>query len=104
MLASSATTGAAEDLLAAFRAAGRGLIIGEPTGGSPGDIASFALPKSWAVQFCVTRHEAPDGTGFAGVGVRPHLVMIRTVNDLLGGNEPALQKAREYLKGGLPPP
>jgi len=104
VLASSATTGAAEDLLAAFRAAGRGLIIGEPTGGSPGDIASFALPKSWAVQFCVTRHEAPDGTGFAGVGVRPHVVMIRTVNDLLGGNEPALQKAREYLKSGLPPP
>ena len=104
VLASSATTGAAEDLLAAFRAAGRGLIIGEPTGGSPGDIASFALPKSWGVQFCVTRHEAPDGTGFAGVGVRPHLVMIRTVNDLLGGNEPALQKAREYLKSGLPPP
>jgi hypothetical protein len=56
------------------------------------------------VQFSVTRHEAPDGTGFAGVGVKPHLVVIRTVNDLLAGNEPALQKAQEYLKGGLPPP
>ncbi len=103
-LVSSATAGPAEDLLAAFRAAGRGLIIGEPTGGSPGDIATFALPKSWGVQFSVTRHEAPDGTGFAGVGVKPHLVVIRTVNDLLAGNEPALQKAQEYLKGGLPPP
>jgi len=103
-LVSSATAGPAEDLLAAFRAAGRGLIIGEPTGGSPGDIATFALPKSWGVQFSVTRHEAPDGTGFAGVGVKPHLVVIRTVNDLLAGNEPALQKAQEYLKSGLPPP
>ena len=103
-LVSSATAGPAEDLLAAFRAAGRGLIIGEPTGGSPGDVATFALPKSWGVQFSVTRHEAPDGTGFAGVGVKPHLVVIRTVNDLLAGNEPALEKAREYLKGGLPPP
>jgi len=91
-------------LLAAFRAAGRGLIIGEPTGGSPGDVATFALPKSWGVQFSVTRHEAPDGTAFAGVGVKPHLVVIRTVNDLLAGNERALEKAREYLKGGLPPP
>ncbi len=100
VLASSATAGAAEDLLAAFRAAGRGLIIGEPSGGSPGDVATFALPKSWGVQFSVTRHEAPDGTGFAGVGVRPDLVVIRTVNDLLAGNEPALEKAREYLKGG----
>ncbi len=103
-LVSSATAGPAEDLLAAFRAAGRGLIIGEPTGGSPGDVATFALSKSWGVQFSVTRHEAPDGTGFAGVGVKPHVVVIRTVNDLLAGNEPALEKAREYLKGGLPPP
>ena len=103
-LVSSATAGPAEDLLAAFRAANRGLIIGEPTGGSPGDVATFALPKSWGVQFSVTRHEGPDGTGFAGVGVKPHLVVIRTVNDLLAGNEPALEKAREYLKGGLPPP
>jgi len=103
-LASSATAGPAEDLLAAFRATGRGLIIGEPTGGSPGDVATFPLPKNWGVQFSVTRHEAPDGTGFAGIGVKPHLVVIRTVNDLLAGNEPALEKAREYLKGGLPPP
>ncbi len=104
VLASSATAGAAEDLLAAFRAANRGAIIGEPTGGSPGDVATFALPKSWGVQFSVTRHEAPDGTGFAGVGVKPHLVVIRTVNDLLAGNEPALEKAWQYLKGGLPLP
>src|SRR5437773_1835889 len=86
------------------RATGRVLISGGRTGGAPGGIASLGLPRSWGVQFCGTRHEAPDGTGFAGVGVRPHLVMIRTVNDLLGGNEPALQKAREYLKSGLPPP
>jgi len=104
VLASSATAGAAEDLLAAFRSASRGVIIGEPSGGSPGDVATFALPKSWAVQFSVTRHEASDGAGFAGVGVKPHIVVIRTVNDLLAGNEPALEKAREYLKGGLPPP
>jgi C-terminal processing protease CtpA/Prc len=104
VLASSATAGAAEDLLAAFRAAGRGVIIGEPSAGSPGDVATFTLPKSWGVQFCVTRHEAPEGTGFAGVGVKPDLVVIRTVSDLLTGKEPALEKARQYLKGGLPPP
>ena len=100
VLASSTTAGAAEDLLAAFRAAGRGVIIGEPSAGSPGDVAVFALPKSWGVQFSVARHEAPDGAGFAGVGVKPDLLVIRTVNDLLAGNEPALDKAREYLKGG----
>ena len=76
------------------------MIIGEPSAGSPGDVATFTLPKSWSVQFSVARHEAPDGTGFAGVGVRPDLLVIRTVDDLLAGNEPALDKARQYLKGG----
>src|SRR5881397_2798151 len=90
VLASSATAGAAEDLLAAFRAAGRGVIIGEATGGSPGDVAMFALPKSWGVQFSVTRHEAPDGTAYAGVGVKPDIVVSPTVKDVLEGNEPAL--------------
>ena len=102
ILASSATSGAAEDLLAAFRAAGRGLIIGEPSAGSPGDVATFALPKSWGVQFSVARHQSPDGTEFAGVGIKPDIVVPRTVNDLLAGNEHALDRAREYLKGGKP--
>lgn len=99
VLASSATSGAAEDLLAAFRAAGRGAIIGEPSAGSSGDVATFALPKGWSVQFCVTRHEFPDGAPLAGVGVKPDVIVIPTVNDLLAGNEPALDKAREYLGG-----
>jgi C-terminal processing protease CtpA/Prc len=100
VLASSAPSGAAEDLLAVFRAAGRGVIIGEPSAGSPGDVATFALPKSWGVQFSVARHQAPDGTEFAGIGIKPDIVVLRTVNDLLAGNDPALDRAREYLQGG----
>ena len=102
VLTSSATSGAAEDLLAAFRAAGRGLIIGEPSAGSPGDVATFALPKSWSVQFSVTRHRSPDGAELAGVGVKPDIVIVPTVNDVLAGNEPALDRARAYVKGGKP--
>src|SRR5207253_1772009 len=45
LLASSVTSGAAEDLLAAFRATGRGVIIGEPSAGSVGDIATSPLPE-----------------------------------------------------------
>lgn len=99
VLISSGTSGAAEDLIAAFRAAGRGVIIGEPSAGSPGDVATFALPKSWGVQFSVARHQAPDGTEFAGIGIKPDILVSRTVNDLLAGNDAALERAREYLKG-----
>ena len=100
VLTSSATSGAAEDLLAAFRTAGRGVIIGEPSAGSPGDVAAFGLPKSWSVQFSVTRHRSPDGTEFAGAGVKPDVLVAPTVNDVLAGNEPALDRAREYLRSG----
>jgi len=100
VLASSATAGAAEDFLAAFRAMGRGAIIGEPSSGSPGDAAAFALPKSWTVQFAVTHHVAPDGAEFAGAGVKPDVAVAATVSDVLAGTDPALERAREYLKAG----
>src|SRR5205814_9095637 len=73
VLASSATVGAAEDLLAAFRAAGRGVIIGEPSGGGPGAGTPSALPKSGCAPSSAPRHRAPDGTGIAGAVVRPDL-------------------------------
>jgi C-terminal processing protease CtpA/Prc len=100
VLISSATSGAAEDLVAVFRAAGRGPVIGEPSGGSPGDVGTFTLPKSWSVQFSVTRHRSPDGTEFAGAGVKPDVLVVPTVNDLVTGHDVALEKAREYLEGG----
>ena len=100
LLASSGTSGAAEDLLAAFRATGRGVIIGEPSAGSVGDIATFALPKNWGVQLPVTRHSFADGTEYAGIGVKPDLLVVPTVDDLLAGNDPLLDRAREYLKSG----
>ncbi len=100
VLSSSATAGAAEDLLAVFRATGRGAIVGEPSAGSPGDAAVFALPKSWTVQFSVTHHLAPDGTEFAGAGVKPDIAVAQTVSDVLAGTDRALERAREYLKGG----
>jgi carboxyl-terminal processing protease len=104
VLASSATGGAAEDFLAAFRAARRGAIIGEPTAGSAGDVATFALPKGWGVQFCVTQHAFPDGTAFAGVGVRPDILVVPTVDALLAGTDPALERALAYLvRGGERP-
>jgi C-terminal processing protease CtpA/Prc len=99
LLESSGTSGAAEDLLAAFRSAGRGVIIGEPSAGSVGDVATFALPKNWGVQLPVTRHSAADGTEYAGVGVKPDILVVPTVEDLLAGNDPMLDRAREYLKG-----
>lgn len=100
VLASSGTAGAAEDFLVAFRRAGRGVIIGEPSAGSPGDVLELELPKNWTVRFAVTRHAFPDGEEFAATGITPDVPVARTVADLLGGKDAALERAREYLKGG----
>ncbi|HVH11097.1 MAG TPA: S41 family peptidase [Gemmatimonadales bacterium] len=104
LLASSVTAGAGEDLLAVFRMAGRGVIIGEPSAGSPGDVATFTLPRNWGVHFSVTRHAFADGSEYAGSGVKPDLPVEPTVADLLAGNDAVLARARAYLGGGATRP
>src|SRR6266849_4739314 len=69
VLSSSRTSGAAEDLLIAFRNAARGPIVGTASAGSTGQALSIPLLKGWSVQLCVTRDAFPDGTEFAGIGV-----------------------------------
>ena len=102
VLAGSASAGAAEDFLVAFRATGRGVIVGERSAGSPGDAAAFPLPKGWTVQFSVSHHAAPDGSEFAGTGVAPDLPVAPTVRDLLARADPALDKAKAYVSGTRP--
>ena len=98
VLASTGTAGAAEDFLVAFRTSGRGMTVGEPSAGTPGDVAPIQLPKSWAVQFSVTRHTFPDGTEFFGAGVKPEIPVTQPVGDFLAGRDAVLERAREYLK------
>jgi C-terminal processing protease CtpA/Prc len=101
VLASSATGGAAEDFLATFRATRRGVIVGEASAGSPGDAASFALPRSWTVTLSVTHHAAPDGADLGG-GVRPDIEVTQRVSDVLAGLDPPLERARDYVSGKRP--
>ena len=98
VLASSGTAGAAEDFLVAFRSSGRGVIVGEPSAGAAGDVAAIQLPKSWAVQFSVTRHTFPDGAEFAGTGIKPEIPVTEPVGEFLAGRDAVLERAREYLK------
>jgi len=99
VLASSATAGAAEDFLVAFRNATRGVIIGEPSAGSPGDALTITLPKNWAMQLSVTRHAFPNGEEFAGKGIQPELTVSPTVADVQAGTDAVLERAREYVSG-----
>ena len=97
VLASSRTGGVAEDVLIAFRNAGRGPIVGERSAGSPGQVAEFRLWKDWHLRLTVTRDEFPDGTGIGGVGIAPELPTEVKVADFLAGRDAALERARSYV-------
>jgi len=97
VLASSRTGGSAEDVLVAFRNAGRGPIIGEPSAGSAGQTGEIRLYKDWRFRLTVTRDAFPDGTEVQGSGIAPELPVEIKVSDFLAGKDAPLDRAREYI-------
>jgi C-terminal processing protease CtpA/Prc len=96
-LSSAASAGAAEDLVAAFRNTGRGVIVGSTSSGSPGRPLELALLKDWSLYLSVVREAFPDGTEFTGVGIPPEIAVEQTVDDWLAGRDTALDSARAYI-------
>jgi C-terminal processing protease CtpA/Prc len=97
VLASSHTAGAAEDLLIAFRNAGRGPIVGQRSAGSNGQVTELRLLRDWRLRLSVTREEFPDGSAIGGVGIAPELPVEERVVDFLAGRDAALERARAYI-------
>lgn len=97
VLTSLRTAGAAEDLLVAYRNAGRGPIIGQTTAGSAGQVGEFRLFKDWRLRLTVTRDAFPDGTEIQGAGIAPEILVAGKVADFLAGKDPALERARQYV-------
>jgi len=92
------TGSAAEDFVAVFRGARRGLIVGEATNGSTGQPLIFDLPgggRGWVVTKTTT---FADGTEFVGVGIKPDVEVKPTVADIVQGRDPVLESAIELLK------
>jgi carboxyl-terminal processing protease len=98
VLASPRTFSAAEDFLVAFKPLKRGVIIGEPSGGSTGQPLSFSLPGGGGGRICSKRDSFADGTEFVGVGVLPDITIAPKVTDYTEGKDAALERALEELK------
>jgi C-terminal processing protease CtpA/Prc len=97
MLSSSRTGGSAEDMLIAYRNAGRGPIIGEPSAGSAGQVSELRLHRDWRLRLTVTRDAFPDGTEIQGVGIAPELPVDVSVSEFVAGKDAPLDRAREYI-------
>jgi carboxyl-terminal processing protease len=101
VLTSARTFSAAEDFLAAFDQSGRGMIIGEPSGGSTGNPLFFRLPGGGNGLVC-SKHDAyADGREFVGVGVKPQIAASPTVADYRAGRDTVLARAIAEIKANL---
>jgi len=81
----------------AFRAGGRGPIIGERTAGSTGQTAVLPLGRGWKIRLTVSRDAFPDGKEFVGLGIAPDFAVDVHVADVLAGRDAVLDRARAYL-------
>lgn len=101
LLVGPRTFSAAEDFAAAFAYSGRGVVVGEATGGSTGQPLVFRLPGGGAARVCSKRDTYPDGTLFVGRGIVPDVEVSPTVADVRAGFDRALERARALvLEGG----
>ena len=97
VLTSGRTAGAAEDFVAAFRAARRGVVVGERTSGATGHRIVLPLPAGWRFQVTVTRHAYPDGTDLTADGIEPDIDVEESARTLREGADPVQERARAYL-------
>ncbi|MCA0231929.1 MAG: hypothetical protein LCH91_15775 [Bacteroidetes bacterium] len=98
VLTSGRTFSAAEDFVLVFDTMKRGIIIGEPTGGSTGQPLLFALPGGVMARVCTKRDMYPDGKEWNGKGIQPDLLVRPTAFDFQTGRDTVLEAAKKYLE------
>ena len=91
------TASAAEDFLVYAHNQDHMIKIGEPTNGSTGQPFFFELPGGATARICTKKDTYSDGSEFVGYGIQPDIFVRPTLMDFFNGNDPALQKAIEYL-------
>jgi len=102
VLISGETFSAAEDFCSAYVGLKRGILVGEPTGGSTGQPLAFSLPGGIMARVCTKRDAYPDGTEWNGIGILPTVPARPTVAALRAGRDPVLEAALRAL-GAMKP-
>lgn len=98
VLTSAGTYSAAEDFAVAFDTIGRGVIVGETTGGSTGQPLMVSLPGGGTARICTKADTYPDGRAWVGTGIQPGLKVSPTVADMRAGKDTVLEAALASLK------
>ncbi|BDU19771.1 S41 family peptidase [Dyella sp. GSA-30] len=102
LLIGAQTFSAGEDFVMSFDTLKRGILVGQPTGGSTGMPMSFMLPGGGWARICVKWDRYPDGREFVGRGITPTIALAPSVADVRAGKDPVLERARRELVKSLP--
>ena len=96
VLINNGSFSATEDFVNLFKGAKRGILIGEPTGGSTGNPIIVDLGFGAKARICTRNEWLVDGGVFIGKGIYPDIEIVQT-SDILHGKDNVLEKAIEYL-------
>ncbi len=98
ILIGNKTASAAEDFLIYADNQKHMIKIGEPTNGSTGQPIFFELPRGGTARICTKKDTYPDGREFVGYGIKPNILVKKTLSDLIENNDPALKRAIKYVE------
>ncbi len=99
-LTGAGTVGRAETIVSAATHFGLAETVGEPTGGTDGEVVSLPLPGGYEVYFTGTKALNPDGSRHHGAGLRPTIPAGRTRAGIAAGRDEVLERAIEVLREG----
>jgi carboxyl-terminal processing protease len=98
ILTGPATFSTAEDFIIPFDFSNRAVLVGETTAGSTGNPLRVQLPGGGNFRVVTLRTIYPDGREWVGIGIKPHVGVLPTLQDIYKGNDPVLLKGVEVLR------
>ncbi|MBO0328925.1 S41 family peptidase [[Muricauda] lutisoli] len=87
------TASAAEDFLVAADPIEHFTTMGDNTYGSTGQPMFIRLPGGGKARICTKRDTYPDGREFVGYGIQPDILVQKTIEDILTGEDSVLNMA-----------
>jgi C-terminal processing protease CtpA/Prc len=92
------TASAAEDFLIYADNQKHFTKMGSNSFGSTGQPYTFGLAGGGSARVCTKADTYPDGRVFVGVGIKPDIEVVPTLNDFLQKRDVVLEKALEFLQ------
>lgn len=96
------TASAAEDFLIILsNIKDRAKTIGQTTFGSTGQPLSFSLPGGGTARVCAKKDTYPDGKEFVGYGIKPDIVVVQNIKDIIDHKDTELEAAIKEIKSEI---